>query len=152
MPKSTADIKQVGRFGLVGIINTLIDFSIYNFCLKFLELGAVPSNTISTTIAMIFSFVANRQVVFERGEGSVKRQAVLFFVVTAFGLYVLQNGVIHILTDVWRAPLVWTVGELRVVGIHVFSDDFYINNLAKVVGTLVSLTWNYIMYKKVVFK
>ena len=152
MPQTTATIKQVGKFGAVGILNTLIDFSIYNFCLKFLEFSTVGANTVSTTIAMVFSFTANRKVVFKDGSGSVRRQAVLFFVVTAFGLYVLQNGVIHILTDLWRAPLEAVVRVIRSFGITVLADDFYINNMAKVIGTVVSLTWNYIMYKKVVFK
>ena len=152
MPQTTAAIKQVGKFGAVGILNTLIDFSIYNFCLKYLELSTVGSNTISTTIAMLFSFFANRQVVFTGGDGSVRRQAVLFFAVTAFGLYVLQNGVIHLFTDVWRGPLEAVVRGLRSAGIHVFADAFYINNIAKAIGTVVSLTWNFIMYKKVVFK
>ncbi len=152
MAQSAAEIRQVGKFGIVGLLNTLIDFVIYNFCLKFLGFGVIPANTISTTIAMVFSFTANRQVVFKPGSGTVKRQAAMFFVVTAFGLYVLQNGVIHILTSSWSVPLEAGTRVIRGLGIHWFNDAFYINNLAKVCGTFVSLTWNYIMYKKVVFK
>src|SRR5476651_2193275 len=90
-------IKQAGKFGVVGVVNTFLDFFIFNVCTKFLRLALIPSNTISTTIAMIFSFIANRKVVFKGGRHSAIRQAIVFFVVTAFGLYVLQNGIIHLL-------------------------------------------------------
>jgi putative flippase GtrA len=147
-----AEIKRVGRFGAVGIINTLLDFFIFNFCSKFLQFGLIQSNVISTTIAMVFSFLANRKVVFKQERGSILKQAVIFFAVTAVGLYVIQNGIIYFLTSVWTAPLNLAVSIVRGLGIHLFSDAFYINNGAKAVATLASLTWNYLMYKRVVFR
>lgn len=144
--------KQLGKFGAVGALNTFLDFFIFNFCSKFLQLALIPSNIISTTIAMVFSFVVNRKVVFGKGDSSAVRQAVIFFAVTAFGLYVLQNAVIHLLAVSWPGPLLATVKVVRHLGISVFSDAFYVNNGAKAVGTVVSLAWNFIMYKKVVFR
>ncbi len=145
-------IRQVGKFGVVGVVNTLLDFFIFNLCSKFLKLALIPSNTISTTIAMIFSFVVNRKVVFKKDGGSTARQAVQFYVVTAFGLYVLQNSIIHLLAVTWPGPLLGVVHVIRSMGLHMFSDAFYVNNGAKAIGTVVSLAWNFIMYKKVVFR
>jgi putative flippase GtrA len=145
-------IKQAGKFGVVGVVNTFLDFFIFNVLTKFVHLALIPSNTISTTVAMIFSFIANRQVVFKDGRHSAARQAVVFFAVTAFGLYVIQNGIIHILAITWPGPLLAWVHSVRHLGINVFSDAFYVNNGAKAVGTVASLIWNFIMYKKVVFR
>jgi len=145
-------IKQAGKFGVVGVANTFLDFFIFNFCSKFLRLALLPSNTISTTIAMTFSFIANRKVVFKEGDRSALHQALIFFAVTAFGLYVLQNGIIHFLAIAWPGPLLAAVKVVRHLGLNMFSDAFYVNNGAKAVGTVVSLAWNFIMYKKVVFR
>ena len=149
---SSREILRVGKFGVVGILNTLIDFGIFNALTKFAGFGLIQANIVSTTVAMIFSFVLNKRVVFEKGDGSVARQAIMFFVVTAFGLYVIQNGIIWILTDVWVGPVNLVVNIVRSVHIHILSDGFYINNSAKAVATVASLIWNYIMYKKIVFK
>ena len=148
---SNHEIVRVGKFGIVGILNTIIDFCIFNALTKYASFGLIQANLVSTTVAMIFSFVMNKRVVFEDDEGSVVKQAVLFLVVTAFGLYVIQNGIIWLLTDVWVGPVHLVVNIVRSAQIHILSDGFYINNSAKAVATLASLVWNYIMYKKVVF-
>ena len=144
--------KQVGKFGAAGLLNTFIDFFIFNFCSKFLKLALLPSNTISTTIAMVVSFLVNRNVVFKDGDHSRVRQAVTFYAVTAFGLYVIQNGIIHVFAVTWTQPLMAVIHVLRNLGISLFSDAFYVNNGAKAIGTVASLTWNFIMYKRIVFK
>ncbi len=151
-PHRRAEITRVGKFGAVGLLNTLIDFAIYNVCGKFLHLAPVPSNIISTTVAMAFSFAANRRVVFGRHHGPVFRQAVTFLVATAVGLYLIQTSIIYLLVHVWPAPLELAVRIVRSMGIHVFADDFYIRNGAKAIATVFSLTWNYLVYKKVVFR
>jgi len=150
--KNRGRIKQAGKFGVVGVANTFLDFFIFNFLTKFVRLALIPSNTISTTVAMVFSFTVNRKLVFKRGDNSAAHQALVFFVVTAFGLYVLQNGIIHLLAVTWPGPMLAVVHLVRQMGINVFSDAFYVNNGAKAVGTVASLAWNFIMYKKVVFR
>ncbi len=146
------DFKRAGKFGAVGLANTFIDFFIFNFCSKFLNLGILESNTISTTIAMVFSFMANRKLVFKDHEGSAFKQALKFYAVTAFSLYVIQNGIIHLLVNIYPEPILASVHIIRALGITVFNDAFYINNGAKVVGTVASLAWNYVVYKKVVLR
>ncbi|GAC1600400.1 MAG: hypothetical protein NVS3B29_00820 [Candidatus Saccharimonadales bacterium] len=143
------DYIRAGKFGIVGGLNTLIDFMLYNALSGFLKLTLVQSNIISTTVAMLFSFAANKKLVF-RSQGAVIRQGVLFFGVTAFGLYVLQTGTIKLLTEVWLGPVAVGLAAAHLIGIN-GHDQFLIKNGAKALGTVVSLTWNYIMYKKVVF-
>ena len=147
---SGREISRVGKFGIVGVLNTLIDFSIYNVLSSTVGLTLVQSNIVSTSVAMVFSFLANKHVVFQKTKGSSVRQVAIFFVVTAFGLYVLQTGTIKLLTDVWLAPLNFGLDIAHWLGI-MGHDQFLIKNGAKAIATVISLTWNYIMYKKVVF-
>jgi putative flippase GtrA len=143
------ELIMIGKFGLVGVFNTLIDFTIYNI-LSSNGLTLVESNLVSTTVAMIFSFFANKRLVFKKAGGNLVREVVLFWLVTAFGVYVLQTGVIKLLTDIWVTPLNDLVALAHTAGVTT-HDAFIIKNGAKIIGTVVSLTWNFFMYKKVVF-
>jgi putative flippase GtrA len=147
---SRSEIARISKFSIVGIFNTLIDFVIYNVLSSKAGLSLVQSNIISTSVAMVFSFAANRRMVFKQHNGTFAKQAILFFVITAFGLYVIQTSTIKLLTDVWLTPIALGLAAAHAIGI-VGHDQFLTKNGAKAIGTALSLTWNYIMYKKVVF-
>ncbi|HUD11921.1 MAG TPA: GtrA family protein [Candidatus Saccharimonadia bacterium] len=148
--KSASELKRVGKFAVVGIVNTVIDFGLYNILSSGAGFTLVEANIVSTTVAMVFSFFANRHIVFNNKDGSLRRQVIRFFLVTAFGLYVLQTGTIKILTDVWVTPLHGMLSLAHSAGIH-GHDAVVTKNGAKIIGTVISLTWNYIMYKQLVF-
>jgi putative flippase GtrA len=144
---------QIGKFGIIGVINTIIDFGIFNFLTGGLKLHKIPSNICSTTVAMIFSFIANRDAVFHAGSGNPFEQGVLFFAVTGFGLYVLQTGVFYMLLDYWAWPQRLVARAVRRIdSVAQISTDFALRNSVKVCGTIVSLVWNFILYKYVVFR
>jgi len=151
-PFTGARAKRMGKFGAVGVINTLLDFSLYNLLSGLLKLTLIQANIISTSVAMIFSFTANRHLVFKRdnGTGSVWREGIIFFAVTAFGLYVLQTGTIKLLTEIWVAPIGLMLAMAHMIGIT-GHDQFLAKNGAKAAATFVSLAWNYVMYRRVVF-
>lgn len=124
------------RFMLVGGTNTVIDFGLL-FMLRALGLPTIPANVISTTSAFCFSFFANKKYTFKSTtNANIKREIVLFVVVTLFGLWVLQTVVIAIV-----APLLSTI---------IPSMDMALLG-AKLVATVVTLIWNYVMYSRVVF-
>jgi len=100
-----------------------------------LGLPVVGANILSTTTAFCFSFIANKKYTF-KSQGNVKREILLFVIVTLFGLWVLQNIVIQL--------ALWPLSSTDLT-----SDTSLL--IAKVVATLVSLIWNYIMYSRVVF-
>lgn len=145
------ELVRLTRFGVVGIFNTLLDFAIFNALSgKTVGLSKIKANTISTTVAMIFSFYINRNYVFY-GQGNEFAQAAMFFGVTAFGLYILQNGVIYLLTDRMKWPRLLADKFTKSHRIP-FDSDFVLKNSAKIIGTFVSLAWNYVLYGKVVFR
>lgn len=127
---------QKVRFIAVGGVNTLIDFGLL-FTLKTLGLPAISANVISTTAAFCFSFFANKKYTFKTTGTDIKREIFLFIVITLFGLWVLQTLVIAFVTSL-----------LSQTGLQ----DSIILLIAKLFATAVSLTWNYVLYSRVVFK
>jgi putative flippase GtrA len=124
------------RFVLVGGTNTTIDFGIL-FILSYLGLYLILANIISTSIAFVFSFIANKHYTFQEKSGNVLNQIILFIAVTLFGLWVLQSIVIAL-----TYPLLKSMSD----------TDFFALMLAKIIATVVSMIWNYILYSRVVFK
>lgn len=123
------------RFILVGSLNTIIDFGIL-FALVSFGFNEIASNYVSATIALIFSFYANKSYTF-RVAGTNKRQFILFLVVTLVGPWIIQ--------------------PLSIAGIAHFADYFNLEGssvlfVGKILGTVGTLIWNYILYSRVVFK
>ena len=124
------------RFLLVGGTNTLIDFGLL-FLLTALGLNKLVANIISTGIAFIFSFFANRQFTFKDSSKNVKRQFIAFAAVTLSGLWILQPIIILIVTDSLK---------------NTVPNDQASLFIAKIIATIVCLIWNYVLYSKLVFK
>lgn len=128
--------RQKVRFGLVGIINTVIDFSLL-FGLTLIGLPTITANILSSSTAFILSFLLNKKVTFKTSGTDLKREIGLFIVVTLFGLWVIQNLVI--------LAVEWGLGTSGL-------SPYIILAIAKVLATGVSLIWNYVMYSRFVFK
>ena len=123
------------RFVIVGGLNTAIDFGIL-FTLVALGLPTVASNFVSTSVAMVFSFFANKSFTFrDTGQKTVKHIA-LFLIITIFGMWVIQPIII----------------ELVKLALEPWATNKYVVLLiGKVLATIASLIWNYLMYRKFVF-
>jgi len=141
--------KKVSKFALVGVGNTVLDFTIYNLLIV-VGLMAVAANVVSVTVAMIVSFELNRRFVFSNNSEKRGRQMVMFFVVTGIGLYVLQTLIIATLVNYWAWPLEQVADIAADLGFK--NSDFVINNGAKAIATTASMVWNYLLYDKLVFK
>ncbi|QJU07102.1 GtrA family protein [Candidatus Saccharibacteria bacterium oral taxon 955] len=120
----------------MGAINTALDFGLL-FILKSIGLMATTANIFSTSIAFVFSFFANKKYTFRSSETNIVREMILFVAVTLFGLWVLQTGVIWLVL-----PHLSKLLRSSEMGLLV----------AKLIATAVSMTWNYILYDKLVFK
>lgn len=125
------------RFGLVGAANTALDFGLLLMLANFFAVPHVIANIISSSIAFVSSFFANKKYTFKTTGQSVIREMILFTIVTLFGLWVIQSAIIALLTP----PIqnIVTNGTITLV-------------IVKLIATLASLTWNYILYSRVVFK
>lgn len=142
---------RVVRFVAVGTFNTLFDFAILNFLVFAFNLNNIIANSISVSIAMGFSYILNNFVVFNQKNEEHTRKLLSFIVVTGFGMFILQNLTIFVFTNyvTWPADIVLRLFNLANIDL---SREFIILNTAKVIGTAVNMTWNFLMYKKFVFK
>lgn len=124
------------RFGVVGGANTALDFGIL-FVLVFLGLDKFVANFLSTSIAFIFSFFVNKSFTFKSKGGNAKKQFGMFVLITLFGLWVIQPIII-----VWVG---WVISDLGI-------PDSLVLFIGKLLATVVTLIWNYVLYAKYVFQ
>lgn len=157
---ATSETKQVGRFGLIGVINTVIDFGVFNLYValigltffKVLGFPLSPANLVSVTAAMTFSFIANKTYVFKAKGRSTLKQAIVFLSVTAFSVYIIQNGVLFLFTEVWPRSFEFWYNLLKPIIGGFITLEFATNNGAKAIAVGTGMVWNYLWYKKVVFR
>lgn len=125
------------RFTIVGSINTVIDFSILFTLTTLFNVPKELANFISTFVAFLFSFFANKKYTFKSTSKNLKRQFLLFTAVTLFGLWVIQTIIITAIT-----PVFINLGVNKPAALLI----------SKLIATAASLIWNYILYSRVVFK
>jgi len=126
------------RFGLVGIVNTAVDFIVLNVLIGLFGIPLVLSNIASTTTAMLVSFTLNKKAVFRGSDNGGAKQIIAFFAVTLVGI--------------------WLVQTLALVAVHaaliavVSLPDVVAVNIAKIIGICFGLVWNYMWYSRIIFK
>ena len=125
------------RFTIVGSINTVIDFSILFTLTTLFNVPKELANFISTFVSFLFSFFANKKYTFKSTSKNLKRQFLLFTVVTLFGLWVIQTIIISAIT-----PVFTNLGVNKPAALLI----------SKLIATVASLIWNYTLYSRVVFK
>lgn len=125
------------RFAFIGGLNTLIDFGVLFLLVNLLSMSNITSNLIAVSVAFVFSFFANRKFTFKSSSNNLLKQALLFTVVTLFGLWVIQSAIIALINPIFTG----------------FGVDGNLSLLvSKLIATVASLTWNYLLYSRLVFK
>ena len=117
---------QIFKFGIVGVIATLIDFIFLYFFKEFCNFSIVVANTLSFVISVLYNYWASLTFVFDVDrEKDKKKNFVIFMICSVIGL--LLNDVI-----------VWLVTEVLAI--------YYL--ISKVVATLIVMVFNFITRKK----
>ena len=124
------------RFLFVGGGLTVLDFALL-FLLTFAGMDKFIANYISTGISMVVSFFVNKSFTFKNSSKAVKRQFATFILVTITGLWAIQPIVIWIVTSSLTP--------------YITSDEVNLF-IAKLIATIASLVWNYLLYSRLVFK
>lgn len=87
-------VAQIMKFGVVGVIATVIDFGVMNILYYGLGLDILIANTSGFVISLIFNYLASMKYVFAHKEGmSRRREFVIFVVLSVIGL-VLNDGIV----------------------------------------------------------
>jgi putative flippase GtrA len=126
-------VHELAKFGIVGAINTVIDFGIFNALRAGFDVGPLTSSTIALVVAATSSYLMNRYWTFRhRARSGLGREYLLFFVLNGIGLGIQLSciGVSHYLLG---------------------YTSLYADNLAKVVGLLIGTVFRFLTYKRWVF-
>jgi putative flippase GtrA len=143
-PKSRSERLKFIIFSLIGVFNTVFDLVLYVLFLNATK-SIIIANLISTSAALIGSYVLNSKVTF-RTKKWTARSFILFIGVTVFGLWVLQTGAIYLFNH-----LLFYVPEhsWRLLGpIEHLAKSL----LPKILATGITFVWNYLWYSRVIFK
>ena len=118
-------LAQIMKFGVVGVIATVIDFGVMIFLTEVFGINPVASATVSFTVSVIFNYLASMRYVFSHREGmSRQREFAIFIVLSVIGLAI-------------NDALMW-------VGTEMTPVDY---RIVKVLATAVVMVWNFVSRK-----
>lgn len=133
-------MRQFGKFAVVGVLNTAIDFGILNFMSMrfhaYSGLKILETNPISFIIAVTNSFFWNKYWVFGEKKRPDILEVVKFLLITSIGS-LINTSIVFLITKNF------TFGN--------FSEG-QILNLAKIFATAITLLWNFTGLRIFVFK
>ena len=142
---------QTVRFVIVGVFNTLLNFTILDFSFYILKTGKIASSIIATICAVSISFFLNRGFVF-RHKGGGLRQPIMFAAVTVTGVLIIQNTIYIIFLHIIHHHSYGLIKFIHdITGISL-TKDFVDINLSNVAGSIIAMVWNYNGYRLFVFK
>lgn len=95
-------VKQFIKFSLVGVTNTIIDFSAYFFLTRVLAVHFLVANIISFTIAVSWSYFLNKRWTFRDTDTRTGVQFFKFVLVNIVGL-ALNEGTLSLVVLVFGA-------------------------------------------------
>jgi len=154
-------VKQGAKFGLVGISNTVIDYTLYITVTTLLK---VPLDRVyvvkffSGTVAMINSFYWNRRWVF-KSKAHIGKSGVRFLLATLVSIWAIQPGMVFLFsgTGGGQAFSGFWFDVARALGItglapNTLTEAFVIKTVAFGMGVVGSAIWNFTLYKLWAFK
>jgi putative flippase GtrA len=125
---------QVARFAVVGALNTVVDYGLFNLLGYGLHMHLVVAQAIGVAAGIANSFLWNKMWTFRsRGWGQWRRELGGFLLVSGIGFAINVGGF---------ALLHSTFG----------ASSWVIGNLEKASTTLLSMTWNFIGYRFFAFR
>lgn len=119
-------IKQLMKFGVVGVIAFAIDYGLMIILAELFGVNYLASATISFIVSVAFNYAASMRYVFTHKEGMSKRREFIIFIV----LSVIGLGINDL--------CMW-------LGTSLLSIDY---RITKIVATAVVSAWNFVTRKK----
>ncbi len=165
-PPKGRTFKQVLKFIVVGVLNTVVDLAVLNLLIWITDTGRTGwqytlFKAISFTVAVINSYYFNRIWVF-RGEETkrVGTEFTKFIVISVVGAFINVGVATLVVTFeegmvgfIHMIPLISPTYDWFVTTLQGFtSPDFAVwPTVAALFGTLAGLVWNFLGYKFLVF-
>lgn len=118
------DVKRFVKFGVVGVLNTLINWIIF-IILSANGVYYIISNIIAYTVATINSYLLNSKWVFNNGDNYTKETTIKFIILNFIGL-VLNTAILYILVDILNIK---KVIAMIITTIIVMIINYFVNKL-----------------------
>lgn len=140
----------------MGVVNTLVDYVLFVGLTKLLRLPldwVWVAKLMSGTVAISISFYLNRKWVF-RATGARTGQAVRFVVTTALAVYAIQTPLTQLFANSHPGLGKALYDVLNDVGLSgsVVTKALAIKTVAFALATVVSMTFNFLLYRFWVFR
>ena len=117
---------QIFKFGIVGVVATLIDFIFLYLFRDLCKLPLILSNTLAFTISVIYNYIASMTFVFEIDKSKSKKKTFIIFIIFSVIGLIINNIFIQLLTNT--------------------LDIYYM--ISKVITTIIVMIFNFITRKK----
>jgi putative flippase GtrA len=132
--RSRKFLHEALKFSIVGGLNTVVDFVVFNLLLP---IGPLKANVVSTIVATTTSYGMNRHWTYrDRPRNALRREYALFFLFNLAG-FVIQSSVLAAVK----------------YGLHFTEDNGRIAlNIGKAVGIGVAMVFRFWAYRTFVFK
>lgn len=147
------DLKRFFKFGIIGVLNTLVDFGVFWLMNKLIGdgptvvllgtailTGPYISNFVAYVVANVHSFLWNKFWTFERKD-RITRQEAVRYLVTSVGYVALSTVSLAIFMGILESP--------ALTGL--FPAD-WVPMLAKLPTACVTIFYNYLMNRFWVFR
>jgi len=134
-------IFQIVKFAEVGVLNTFIDIGILNLLVWKTGITSggylAPLNTISFLCAATNSFYWNKFWTFRSGGRTEGKEFLKFLTISIIGWGINTGTVV--------------LGTSFLMPVSIFSPGALVN-IVKLIATFISMIWNFLGYKFIVFK
>ncbi|PIR98479.1 MAG: hypothetical protein COT88_01480 [Candidatus Colwellbacteria bacterium CG10_big_fil_rev_8_21_14_0_10_41_28] len=141
LSKWVAIFKELGRFAVVGVLNTVLDFAIFNLLISSFAISEGPLASlfkgVSFIVAVINSYYWNKYWTFDSHKVVKGKEFIQFIIISLVG-FGINVGTFSLVANLIGAPE--------------NIDPTTWANIGALVGTFAGLAWNFIGYKLVVFK
>lgn len=126
-------VHELTKFGIVGAINTGLDFGVANVLHVGLDTNQYLAKTVSVTIAATSSYFMNRYWTFRhRARTGLGREYALFFLLNGVGLLIALACIWLLMGPLGRHGVLWF-------------------NMAQVAGLVLGMLFRFTTYKRWVF-
>ena len=123
------DLKKLFKFGITGVLNTAIDILLFAFFCEILKLDPKISKIISQSVAIINSYIVNKNWTFQKRKNYNKSEMFKFLIVNGGSL------------------------ALNYIGIYILYDNLGLNKyLCLIPIAFITIAINYFGNKLFVFK
>ena len=99
-------IMQLIKFGIVGVIATLIDLAVLMLLKEFMHIDILVASAVAFSVSVIANYILSMLFVFE-SSGNSKFKEFLVFVVLSIGGLLLNQFIMWIGTEIMTAYYLW---------------------------------------------